>query len=125
MFLDWNTIDACILFSSFHVHSSFEFFTASLGSALLVVSLEFLRRLRRQYDRYLRSKNTFLQDRECVVIDEMEEKPLGKGAVDGGPSGAAKIWKRMPMVVMLEQMARGAIHVAQFSVSNYIMLLFV
>lgn len=59
-----------------------------------------------------------------MVADEMEEKLLGKGAVDDRPSGAVKIWKGIPMVVMLEQMARGAIHVAQFSVSNYIMLLF-
>lgn len=126
MLLNWNKIDACFLFPSFQIRSSFGFFATCLGSFLLVISLEFLRRLQRQFDTYLRAKNAFLIERGYVVPEDMEGKLLkhedeernaGERRKDGS-------WRnRVSTKVVLEQTARGAIHMAQFWVSYCIMLL--
>lgn len=52
MLWNWNTIDACFLSSSWHVKSHAMFAASCIGVALLVVCLEFLRRLSRETDAY-------------------------------------------------------------------------
>ncbi|KAH7409284.1 Ctr copper transporter family-domain-containing protein [Cadophora sp. MPI-SDFR-AT-0126] len=117
MLLNWHTIDACFLSSLFHIRSSFTFFLACLGAFFLVISLEFLRRFQRQFDRYLRKRNEFLQAQAYVLPEENEEKLLG--------TGTDMDQKRQKnVVVVLEQLLRGLVHVVQFSVSYCIMLLF-
>jgi len=120
MLLNWTTIDACFLFSKFHIRSSLGFFAACLGAALLVISLEFLRRLQREFDRYLRSRHAYLGDQKYVAAEEMEEKLLVKDE-EGAPSSTGS---RVTVTVVLEQGARGLIHMVQFGVSYCIMLLF-
>ncbi|KAK0109732.1 Copper Transporter integral membrane protein that functions in high affinity copper transport [Cadophora gregata] len=117
MLLNWHTIDACFLSSVFHIRSSFTFFLACLGALLLVISLEFLRRIQRQFDQYLRKRNESLQKKAYVLPEEFEEKLLDK-ATD------VEQTKQKISVVVLEQLLRGLIHVAQFSVSYCIMLIF-
>ncbi|KAH7336325.1 Ctr copper transporter family-domain-containing protein [Rhexocercosporidium sp. MPI-PUGE-AT-0058] len=117
MLLNWHTIDACFLSSIFHIRSSFTFFIACLGAFLLVISLEFLRRFQREFDRHLRKRNEFLQAKAYVLPEEIEEKLLDKGTDAEKP-------RQKGLVVMLEQLLRGMIHVVQFSVSYCIMLLF-
>lgn len=51
----------------------------------------------------------------------MEEKLLGKGMEESGEEG---IGKERPMVIVIEQILRGLIHMVQFSVSYCIMLMF-
>ncbi|KAG4444484.1 hypothetical protein IFR05_000075 [Cadophora sp. M221] len=117
MLLNWHTIDACFLSSIFHIRSSFTFFLACLGAFLLVISLEVLHRFQREFDRYLRKRNEFIQAKAYVLPEETEEKLLDKGT-------DAEQLKRKRVVVVLEQLLRGMIHVLQFSVSYCIMLLF-
>ncbi|KAH8595862.1 hypothetical protein B0O99DRAFT_740881 [Bisporella sp. PMI_857] len=82
MLLNWYTTDACFLTSTFHIRSSFGFFAACLGAFLLVMSLEFIRRIQRRFDRYLRSRNEYLLRKgQYSVADDIEEELLGK---DGG-----------------------------------------
>ncbi|OWP06524.1 hypothetical protein B2J93_7074 [Marssonina coronariae] len=76
MLLNWHTIDACFLSSIFHIRSSFTFFLACLGAFALVISLEFIRRFQRNFDRYLRKKNNYLRDKEYAAPAETEEKLL-------------------------------------------------
>jgi len=119
MLLNWHTIDACFLSSAFKIRSSFGFFLACLAAFLLVISLEFLRRSQRYFDRYLRAKNAFLEQKGYEApVEEMEEKLLAKE----GKAGNGK--ERVVVVVVVEQSARGLLHVLQFSVSSCIMLLF-
>jgi solute carrier family 31 (copper transporter), member 1 len=122
MLLNWSTIDSCFLSSSIHVRSSFVFFLACLGSFLLVISLEFLRRLQREFDRYLRARQSFQGEKEFVLPEEMEEKLLDKEVEENG-----LIAKRKEGIggIVSEQILRGLIHVVQFSVSYCIMLLFI
>jgi copper transporter 1 len=121
MLLNWNTIDSCFLSSSIHVRSSFVFFLACLGSFLLAISLEFLRRLQREFDRYLRARQSLLGEKEYVLPEEMEEKLLDKEVEENGVRA-----KREQGIGAIgsEQILRGLIHVVQFSVSYCIMLLF-
>ena len=116
MLLNWHTIDACFLSSSFHIKTPFTFFFACLASFFLVISLEFFRRCQRNFDRYLRLKIEFLQEQEnaYVMPDVMEEKLLDKGSGEGLPS--QKVRSRT-VVVVLEQLSRGVFHGCQFTVS--------
>ena len=120
MLLNWNTIDACFLSSSLHIRSSLAFFGTCLGSALLVISLEFIRRYQRKFDRYLRSRNAHLQERDYAAGEEME-KLLDK---HGGENLSKGLLQSRTIVVVLEQCVRGLIHMVQFAVSYCIMLLF-
>jgi copper transporter 1 len=121
MLLNWNTIDSCFLSSSIHVRSPFVFFLACLGSFLLVISLEFLRRLQREFDRYLRARQSFQGEKEYVLPEEMEEKLLDKEVEENGVMAKRK---EGIGAIVSEQILRGLIHVVQFSVS-YCMLLFI
>ncbi|KAE8453567.1 hypothetical protein EG329_010428 [Mollisiaceae sp. DMI_Dod_QoI] len=121
MLLNWNTIDACFLFSAFHIRSTFVFFLACLGSFLLVIALEFLRKFQREFDRHLRARKVIKEDKEYVLPEEMEEKLLDKSRDTNVPS---RLRKERSMVVVFEQILRGLIHMVQFSVSYCIMLLF-
>ncbi|EKD12222.1 uncharacterized protein L3040_000308 [Drepanopeziza brunnea f. sp. 'multigermtubi'] len=120
MLLNWHTIDACFLSSIFHIRSSFTFFLACLGAFTLVVSLEFVRRIQRQFDQYLQKRNNFFRTKQYVLPAEMEEKLLDPGDDHGFKDEP----KQKAMVVILDQLLRGLIHVVQFSISYCIMLLF-
>lgn len=122
MLLNWTTIDACFLFSALHIRSSFTFFLACLGSFLLVIALEFLRRFQREFDRHLRARKVTRQDKAYILPEEMEEKIIDKGT--GVEASASPGVNERLIMVMLEQILRGLIHMVQFSISYCIMLLF-
>jgi len=121
MLLNWTTVDSCFLSSHLHIRTRFQFFLTCLAAFLLVISLEFLRRCQRRFDRYLRNKNTFLQESGYAEPDDMTEKLLDKASKESIPG---LLTKKRFIVVYLEQIARGLIHAAQFSISYCIMLLF-
>ena len=54
MLWNWYTIDSCFLARSWHVTSAGEFAVSCIGVVLLVISLEMVRRVQREYDGYLR-----------------------------------------------------------------------
>jgi copper transporter 1 len=80
MLLNWHTIDACFLSSTFHIRSSFTFFLCCFAAFLLVISLEYIRRAQRNFDRYLRARNAVRQDEEYALPEETEEKLLPNGS---------------------------------------------
>ncbi|OKL57534.1 hypothetical protein UA08_07096 [Talaromyces atroroseus] len=53
MLWNWNTIDACFIASSWRITSHGMFAGSCIGVILLVMCLEFLRRLSKEYDRYI------------------------------------------------------------------------
>ncbi|KAJ5888379.1 hypothetical protein N7495_008420 [Penicillium taxi] len=53
MLWNWHTIDACFISNSWHIRSTGNFAGACIGAILLVVCLEFLRRLGREYDAFV------------------------------------------------------------------------
>ncbi|CAG8949610.1 hypothetical protein HYFRA_00007843 [Hymenoscyphus fraxineus] len=113
MLLNWTTMNACFLTSSFKITSNFTFLLACLLAFLLVLSLEFLRRLQRTYDRYLLNRS-----KEPSKPLEMEERLLGKDEI------LDTLVDERPLVVVVEQLIRGLLHVSQFAVSYCVMLLY-
>ena len=57
MFWNWYTLDACFLSTSWHVTSAGMFAGSCVGVIALVLLLEFLRRLQREYDRLIQRQH--------------------------------------------------------------------
>ncbi|KAF9741998.1 hypothetical protein PMIN03_005571 [Paraphaeosphaeria minitans] len=53
MLWNWRIVDSCILAESWHIKSNAMFAASCVGAALLVVALEFLRRLSSEWDAFL------------------------------------------------------------------------
>jgi copper transporter 1 len=104
MLLNWHTIDACFLSSAFHIRSSFTFFLACLSSFLLVISLEYIRRSQRAFDRYLRARRAHSQPDDYVLAEEGEENLIIKEGVGGTRWTGTK---EKTLVVAAEQLLRG------------------
>jgi len=112
MLLDRTTIDACFLSSQLHIRTGFQFFLICLGAFLLVVSLEFLRRLQRSFDSYLRAKNALLQESDYIVPEEMTQKVLGRPNIT---QLSHMLTNKRYLVILIEQILRGLIHSFQFA----------
>lgn len=54
MLWNWTVIDSCFLASSWRIRSNGAFAGSCIGVVFLVISLEMVRRVQREYDRYLR-----------------------------------------------------------------------
>ncbi|KAK4216532.1 Ctr copper transporter family-domain-containing protein [Rhypophila decipiens] len=104
MLWNWNTIDTCFLSSTWHVRSSAMFAGSCIGVVLLVMSLEFLRRSVKEYDRFLLRKYT---DRQA--------------ALSGTPPANCAMPGYRPTI--LEQGIRALLHMIQFAVAYFVMLL--
>ena len=66
MLWNWYTIDSCFLSSSWHVKSHSQFAGSVIGICLLVMAIEGVRRLGREYDRrLLRSRNDAIENLSC------------------------------------------------------------
>jgi copper transporter 1 len=132
MLWNWYTIDACFLASSWQIKTHGMFAASCIGVALLVVCLEFLRRIGKEYDAYIlrqfRRRATSLRSRPKVYyqapkfIDEQQN-------TDGcGPDASCA--PPLPMqrfitfrATPIQQITRGIIHAATFGVGYIVMLL--
>lgn len=124
MLLNWNTINTCFLSSSFQVRSSAGFLAVCICSFLVVVFLEFLRRLQRRLDHHFRQKHTLLQpDTDIKELQRLSDvQPLVERSAIREQLGRKKrnVWDWQSAV---EQLARGAVHMVQFAISYCVMLL--
>ncbi|KAK4166996.1 Ctr copper transporter family-domain-containing protein [Cladorrhinum sp. PSN259] len=108
MLWNWNTIDTCFLARSWHIRSSGMFAGSCIGVILLVMLLELLRRSVKEYDRYLLRKAT-----TSVVTTE--------GVKGEAPVCVTKSKGYRPN--FLEQAIRALLHMCQFAVAYFVMLL--
>lgn len=53
MLWNWYTVDSCFISSTWHITSKGKFAGSCIGVICLVVVLEALRRMQREYDRFL------------------------------------------------------------------------
>lgn len=107
MLWNWNTIDSCFLASSWHVTSKGMFAVSCIGVALLGVSLEFLRRVSKDYEERLQRQ---FQRHAMSQLDD----PLVCGATANVVS-----YRASP----IQQIIRAVLHVAQFAVAYITMLI--
>ncbi|KAI0885904.1 Ctr copper transporter family-domain-containing protein [Annulohypoxylon maeteangense] len=121
MLWNWNTIDACFLASSWHITSSGMFAGSCIGVILLTMSLEFLRRTVKEYDRYLVRKHTSVpvaamptsskdSDSKDAITSSAPLNPGARNSVGFRPT-------------IFEQAIRALLHMVQFAVAYFIMLL--
>ncbi|KAK6614148.1 ctr copper transporter [Botrytis cinerea] len=107
MLWNWYTIDSCFISSTWKITSNGMFAGSCIGVILLVMSLEFLRRASREYDRYIvRQARNQLQHITSDVAIAIDPKINGPG-----PDSTQTVT------------IRAFFHMMQFAVAYFVMLL--
>ncbi|PYH80670.1 Ctr copper transporter [Aspergillus uvarum CBS 121591] len=139
MLWNWTTIDACFLSKSWHITTKSMFAGSCLGTICLVVCLEFLRRVGREYDAFL-VRRARLRYQFLSTLDPSEgEMPLApaastsrcKNAVPAAAAAAAAATVGTSTATaapsfrptLPEQLVRATLHMLQFAVAYFVMLL--
>ncbi|KAK4499173.1 hypothetical protein PRZ48_009686 [Zasmidium cellare] len=125
MLWNWYTIDSCFLAESWHVRSSGAFAGSCIGVILLVMVLEALRRASREYEAFLIRKRltsspSLSQVRTASDSGESNDKSV-TALTQPAPCPAAV--KRQFRPTLFEQLVRALLHMLQFAVAYFIMLL--
>ena len=144
MLWNWYTIDACFFSTSWHITSKGMFAGSCIGVIALVLLLEFLRRLQREYDGFLleqrsRRMNDTQRARAASTSkhgsanSNSSSVNLGDSALAAGDPLLGSYWKQSlspgegnnphGVPTISQQAVRAGIHTMQFSVAYIIMLL--
>ena len=137
MLWNWYTVDACFISSTWQTTSPGMFAGSCIGVIFLVISLEFLRRLQKEYDRHLAYQQSQKPYRHVQVESEVDQKLVDDGGFsesgthNGNPQPSiVPLWARTsplqrPVVRpnLVQQMIRAGIHMLQFGVAYFVMLL--
>ncbi|TDZ16143.1 Copper transport protein ctr4 [Colletotrichum sidae] len=127
MLWNWNTIGSCYIASSWKITSNGMFAGSCIGVVILVMLLELLRRAVKEYDRYLiRNHRAAYVAVGAAGVSAASSESAGhpaKGAAHSvaAAGGAAPIPPFRPNV--LQQAVRALLHVCQFAVAYFVMLL--
>ncbi|KAL2421263.1 High-affinity copper transporter ctrC [Exophiala dermatitidis] len=113
MLWNWNVKNACFLSRSWHITSNGMFAASCIGVAFLVVSLELLRRLSREYDVFILRQF----QRNIAAASPDYKRPNCADSCRPGPQYAT--FRPTP----LQQLVRSALHAATFGVAYIVMLL--
>ena len=117
MMWNWYTVDSCFISSTWHNTSSGMFAGSCIGVILLVMSLEFLRRSVKEYDAYLIRKH-------CTPILSVTQQGTRKDSGSRSPMRDAAV---LPSIDyrpnIMEQTIRAFLHMVQFAVAYFVMLL--
>lgn len=131
--------------SQWRITSKSVFAGSCIGVILLVMSLEFLRRMTREYDRYVMAERMRYMRRlggsssssNNGLVEEVAETPNSAGHQDDGKTGlmarssgfkaktATGEFKGMVMFrpTLLQQLIRAGLHMITFAVAYFVMLL--
>ncbi|GAB1311466.1 hypothetical protein MFIFM68171_01676 [Madurella fahalii] len=139
MLWNWYTIDACFLSSSWHITTHGAFAATCIGVILLVVLLEGLRRLGKEYDEHIQRD---FQARMSLIANggvggprQQQQSPSSAAAaapvcptaVAGSPGSGGGEALAPQMVTFraspLQQLIRSVIHAATFGLAYIVMLL--
>ncbi|KAF2274001.1 Ctr copper transporter [Westerdykella ornata] len=124
MLWNWYTVDSCFLSRSWHVTSKGMFAGSCIGVILLVICLEFLRRAGKEYDRHLLAQHngsSVGQVSSTSSLTTPDGKGAGSSAQGACPTVAVANQTFRPNV--LQQAIRALLHMLQFAVAYFIMLL--
>jgi copper transporter 1 len=117
MLWNWNVVDSCFLASSWHIKSNAMFAASCIGVAFLVVCLEFLRRVGKEYDAYILRQ---FQRQLRLQQAQISKKSRSYGDRPVAVSGLQFANFR---ATALQQLVRAVIHGATLCVAYTIMLL--
>jgi copper transporter 1 len=139
MLWNWYTIDACkytppphlptqtplistgFLSRSWHIHSRGAFIASCLGVTLLVMTLELLRRLSKEYDRYLLLLCQLSS--YCPTNKSEASELLPSSSSEASDKPTISQIKKSFRPNLLQQAVRATLHMLQFGLSYLIMLL--
>ncbi|EAQ89396.1 hypothetical protein CHGG_06015 [Chaetomium globosum CBS 148.51] len=134
MLWNWYTIDACFLTSSWHIASHGAFAATCLGVMLMVVVLEALRRLGKEYDEHIQrdfaARVALIANLPADTAGSSAAAGGGVGggvcpaAVGGGGDGEVQAPRTVTFRASpLQQFVRALIHAATFGLAYIVMLL--
>ncbi|KAK5318294.1 hypothetical protein LTR93_008340 [Exophiala xenobiotica] len=112
MLWNWTTIDACFLSSSWHITSKGMFAASCIGVIFLVVSLEFFRRISKEYDLAI-----LRQFQRKIAAQDSRKSP--NCSTSCGIGSQLVMFRASP----LQQLIRAVLHAATFGIAYIIMLL--
>lgn len=113
MLWNWYTIDSCFLSSSWHNTSNGMFAASCIGVAALVVTLEFFRRLGKEYDVLL-----VRQFKRDLSLRAATSRSQALSSVEG-----SEAMFQTYRVTPLQQVIRAALHAVVFGIAYIVMLL--
>ncbi|EXJ64807.1 hypothetical protein A1O7_01145 [Cladophialophora yegresii CBS 114405] len=113
MLWNWYTIDTCFLASSWHVRSEGAFAASCIGAALLAVSIEFMRRVGKEYDSAILAQ---FQRRVAARAADLKTTNSSEGCVS---EPQFVVFRATP----LQQLVRAVIHGVTFGIAYIVMLL--
>lgn len=125
MLWNWYTIDACFLTSSWQIGSQGAFAATCLGIILMVIVLEALRRLGKEYDEHLQRD---FAARVALIANLPAAAPPTDTAGGACPAAERGDEAQAPRTVTfraspLQQFIRALIHTATFGLAYIVMLL--
>ncbi|CAG9949178.1 unnamed protein product [Clonostachys rosea f. rosea IK726] len=113
MLWNWYTVDACFLSSTWHIENNAMFAASCIGVVLLVVVLELLRRLGKEYD------NLILRHFQRHVAAQTSSPSDACCSASPVPSHRMVTFRASP----LQQLVRAVIYGVTFGVAYIVMLL--
>ncbi|KAM0253480.1 hypothetical protein ACHAP5_000509 [Fusarium lateritium] len=124
MLWNWNTVDSCFIASSWHITSKGMFAGSCIGVVLLVMSLELLRRCVKEWDRYLLLQHAAkFHEASCATITD----PTGLNGCSYGKKNNETVTCITPIPPfrpnVSQQAIRALLHMMQFAVAYFVMLL--
>lgn len=125
MLWNWNTIDSCFIAKSWHIKSNGMFAGCCIGVIFLVLTLEGLRRMGKEYDRFLLAQHTrSLASATTTTSSSNSSTDPGKLA-DLGHTNQSVARTSAPLFrpSILQQAIRALLHMLQFAVAYFVMLL--
>lgn len=121
MLWNWDTLDTCFVSSSWKNTSQGMFAGSCIGVLFLVISLEFLRRAGKEFDRYLVSQ----QNKLSLARVASDPSPSSGFVNKDGPDATTRsvVPQQSFRPNFLQQLVRALLHMLQFAVAYFIMLL--
>ncbi|KAI5861160.1 Ctr copper transporter [Durotheca rogersii] len=125
MLWNWYTIDTCFIANTWHNDTTAKFAGSCIGVILLTMSLELLRRSVKEYDRYLIRKHAAAAALSAATVTSVATSAKGSDDSQAIPSGPVPAQARSPgyRPTVFEQAIRALLHMVQFAVAYFVMLL--
>jgi copper transporter 1 len=118
MLWNWNIVDSCFLSESWHITNNAMFAASCIGTALLVVALEFLRRVSTEYDAFLlRQFQRQLRAQQAALASVMPSNCCN------GPTSTLGTQYATFRATALQQLVRAVIHGVTLGLAYIVMLL--
>ncbi|KAK9428566.1 Ctr copper transporter [Lipomyces doorenjongii] len=123
MLWNWNTVGSCFIARSWRITSRGMFAGSCLGVIFLVISLEFLRRLSKEYDRFLIRQHYLHLVSQSTVLDTSLRSCQDGKSVTVPSCEPTRISNAKFRPTALQQAIRALLHMLQFAVAYFVMLL--